>query len=146
MPIRRYRQLDVFADRPGAGNPLAVVLDAEGLDDAAMQAIARWTRSSSEEVRWRATWSLFRPRDPAAVPRLITLATDRSPLVRSWAVRGLGRPQADSANAGDAAEKQLLIAVGDPDRRVRTEAVRALGIDGVVVGRAWLDGTLNLGE
>ena len=41
---RRYMQLDVFADRPGAGNPLAVVLDAEGLDDDAMQAIARWTR------------------------------------------------------------------------------------------------------
>lgn len=41
---RRYIQLDVFADRPGAGNPLAVVLDAEGLDDASMQAIARWTR------------------------------------------------------------------------------------------------------
>jgi PhzF family phenazine biosynthesis protein len=36
--------VDVFADRPGAGNPLAVVLDAQGLDDAAMQAIARWTR------------------------------------------------------------------------------------------------------
>ena len=43
MP-RRYVQLDVFASRPGAGNPLAVVLDATGLDDAAMQAIARWTR------------------------------------------------------------------------------------------------------
>lgn len=44
MTLRRYLQLDVFADRPGAGNPLAVVLDAEGLDDDAMQAIARWTR------------------------------------------------------------------------------------------------------
>lgn len=43
MP-RRYVQLDVFASRPGAGNPLAVVLGAQGLDDAAMQAIARWTR------------------------------------------------------------------------------------------------------
>lgn len=41
---RRFVQLDVFADRPGAGNPLAVVLDGAGLDDAAMQAIARWTR------------------------------------------------------------------------------------------------------
>jgi PhzF family phenazine biosynthesis protein len=41
---RRYVQVDVFADRPGDGNPLAVVLDAEGLDDATMQAIARWTR------------------------------------------------------------------------------------------------------
>jgi PhzF family phenazine biosynthesis protein len=44
MALRRYQQVDVFADRPGAGNPLAVVLDAQGLDDAAMQAIARWTR------------------------------------------------------------------------------------------------------
>ena len=44
MSHRRYLQLDVFADRPGAGNPLAVVLDGEGLDDATMQAIARWTR------------------------------------------------------------------------------------------------------
>ncbi|MET0582616.1 MAG: PhzF family phenazine biosynthesis protein, partial [Pseudoxanthomonas sp.] len=44
MTSRRYVQLDVFADRPGAGNPLAVVLDAAGLDDTTMQAIARWTR------------------------------------------------------------------------------------------------------
>lgn len=43
MTLRRYLQLDVFADRPGAGNPLAVVLDTDGLDDAAMQAIARWS-------------------------------------------------------------------------------------------------------
>ena len=44
MTARRYLQLDVFADRPGAGNPLAVVLDADGLGDETMQAIARWTR------------------------------------------------------------------------------------------------------
>lgn len=44
MTARRFLQLDVFADRPGAGNPLAVVLDAQGLDDDTMQAIARWTR------------------------------------------------------------------------------------------------------
>jgi len=44
MATRPFVQVDVFADRPGAGNPLAVVLDATGLDDAAMQAIARWTR------------------------------------------------------------------------------------------------------
>jgi len=44
MAPRPFVQVDVFADRPGAGNPLAVVLDATGLDEAAMQAIARWTR------------------------------------------------------------------------------------------------------
>jgi PhzF family phenazine biosynthesis protein len=40
---RRFMHLDVFAPRAGAGNPLAVVLDAEGLDTEAMQRIAAWT-------------------------------------------------------------------------------------------------------
>lgn len=38
---RRFFTLDVFAGKPLVGNPLAVVHDAEGLDDARMQAIAR---------------------------------------------------------------------------------------------------------
>ena len=38
---RRFATLDVFTDRRFAGNPLAVVLDADGLDPAAMQAVAR---------------------------------------------------------------------------------------------------------
>ena len=59
MTSRRYVQLDVFADRPGAGNPLAVVLDAAGLDDDAMQAIARWTRLPE-------TTFVFPPTQPAA--------------------------------------------------------------------------------
>ncbi|MFI5014394.1 MAG: PhzF family phenazine biosynthesis protein [Hyphomicrobiales bacterium] len=40
MP-RRFYTLDVFAGELLAGNPLAVVLDARGLDDKRMQAIAR---------------------------------------------------------------------------------------------------------
>src|SRR6266581_1285064 len=38
---RPFATLDVFTDRRFAGNPLAVVLDADELDAAAMQAIAR---------------------------------------------------------------------------------------------------------
>lgn len=38
---RSYAVYDVFTDRTLAGNPLAVVFDAEGLDEGAMQAIAR---------------------------------------------------------------------------------------------------------
>ena len=38
---RRYAIYDVFTDRALAGNPLAVVFDADGLDDGAMQQIAR---------------------------------------------------------------------------------------------------------
>ena len=43
---RRFAQLDVFTDRPYRGNPLAVVIDAEGLDTAAMQRFANWTNLS----------------------------------------------------------------------------------------------------
>lgn len=54
---RRYVQLDVFAGRPGDGNPLAVVLDGAGLDDATMQAIARWTRLPETTFVFPATTS-----------------------------------------------------------------------------------------
>ena len=37
---RPFHTLDVFTETPLAGNPLAVVFDAQGLDDARMQAIA----------------------------------------------------------------------------------------------------------
>jgi predicted PhzF superfamily epimerase YddE/YHI9 len=43
---RRYRVVDVFSDRALLGNPVAVVLDAQQLDSAAMQRIARWTNLS----------------------------------------------------------------------------------------------------
>ena len=43
---RPFAQIDVFTARPGLGNPVAVVLDATGLDDAAMQRFARWTNLS----------------------------------------------------------------------------------------------------
>lgn len=41
--MRRFRmkQVDVFTDRPLTGNPLAVILDGEGLSSEEMQAIAR---------------------------------------------------------------------------------------------------------
>ncbi len=42
MPLR-YLQMDVFADRPGAGNALGAVLDGEQFDPARMQAFAAWT-------------------------------------------------------------------------------------------------------
>jgi PhzF family phenazine biosynthesis protein len=46
VPSRRFSQVDVFTSTPYAGNPVAVVHDAEGLDDAAMQRFARWTNLS----------------------------------------------------------------------------------------------------
>jgi PhzF family phenazine biosynthesis protein len=55
----RFKQVDVFTAVPFKGNPLAVVFDADGLDDAQMQAIARWTNLSE-------TTFLVKPTEPAA--------------------------------------------------------------------------------
>jgi len=131
---RHHQEEWVFACRlveVGAG-ALAEALLSIGRSTARgdIAPIVRWTRSSSEELRWRATWALFRPRDPAAVAPLLVLSSDPSGLVRSWAVRGLTKPQADSAMAGAKAETRLLAAVRDSDRRVRTEALRALATYG----------------
>jgi PhzF family phenazine biosynthesis protein len=43
---RRFIQVDVFGETPYRGNPLAVVVDAEGLTTAAMQKFAKWTNLS----------------------------------------------------------------------------------------------------
>ena len=45
MP-RRFQQIDVFGAGPFSGNPLAVVLDAEGLSPEEMQRFTRWTNLS----------------------------------------------------------------------------------------------------
>jgi len=68
---RRFATLDVFTDRRFAGNPLAVVLEPEGLDTAAMQAIAR-------EFGHPETVFVLTPEDPAhrARARIFTPARE----------------------------------------------------------------------
>jgi PhzF family phenazine biosynthesis protein len=44
--LRPFRQVDVFASAPYAGNPVAVVLDADGLTTEQMQRFAHWTNLS----------------------------------------------------------------------------------------------------
>jgi PhzF family phenazine biosynthesis protein len=59
VPALRFKQVDVFTDRPFFGNPVAVVLDGDGLDAAAMQRIAAWTNLSE-------TTFVLRPTAPGA--------------------------------------------------------------------------------
>lgn len=59
MKERKFAQVDVFTAVPYKGNPVAVVLDAEGLSDAEMQTFANWTNLSETTFVLPAT-------DPAA--------------------------------------------------------------------------------
>jgi HEAT repeat protein/cyclophilin family peptidyl-prolyl cis-trans isomerase len=96
--------------------------------------IVKWTTSPDPEIRWRATWALYRPRNPAAVAALLKLTEDQSPEVRFWAARGLTPiPQPTAADAPKVenldpaiASARLRALLKDTDRRVRTESLRAL--------------------
>lgn len=91
-----FQQVDVFSATPFKGNPLAVIAEADGLDDAAMQAIANWTNLSE-------TTFLSRPTDPAADYRVRIFTPQRElpfaghPTLGSchvWLALG-GRPKAE---------------------------------------------------
>lgn len=82
---RDYKVVDVFTTRPLAGNPVAVVFDADDLDVEAMQAIANWTNLSE-------TTFVLKPTTPAADYRL-RIFTPRSELPFA------GHPTLGSAHA-----------------------------------------------
>ncbi|XUM22864.1 PhzF family phenazine biosynthesis protein [Bradyrhizobium oligotrophicum S58] len=54
MPTLPFHQVDVFSKVAFKGNPLAVIAEADGLDDAAMRAIANWTNLSETTFLSRA--------------------------------------------------------------------------------------------
>ncbi|MFZ4720323.1 MAG: PhzF family phenazine biosynthesis protein [Ilumatobacteraceae bacterium] len=68
---RRFVEVDVFTALPYRGNPLAVVIDGEGLSTEEMQRFANWTNFSE-------TTFLVPPTDPAAdyAVRIFTTTTE----------------------------------------------------------------------
>lgn len=60
---RRFAQVDVFSAVPFHGNPVAVIVDADDLDEEQMARIANWTNLSE-------TTFILPPDDPAADYRL----------------------------------------------------------------------------
>jgi PhzF family phenazine biosynthesis protein len=94
--MRQFRQVDVFTDVPYLGNPLAVVLDADGLTDEQMARFANWTNLSE-------TTFVLRPRDAAADYRVrIFTPTGELPFAghptlgtcHAWLAAG-GQPRAE---------------------------------------------------
>ena len=111
MP-RRYAVLDVFTGRPLEGNPLAVVLDGDGLDDARMQAIAAelnlsetvFVRSAANPVHAGAI-RIFTPR------RELPFAGH--PTVGTAAILGL------EAAGGDGARSEIMLVLEEQVGPVR---------------------------
>ena len=67
--MRQFSQVDVFSAEGLSGNPVAVVHDADGVDDERMAEFARWTNLSETTV-------LLTPTDAGADYRLRIFTTD----------------------------------------------------------------------
>ncbi len=85
MDQHRFKQVNVFSSHPLLGNPVAVVLDADGIGAEQMQRIAAWTNLSE-------TTFILKPSAPEADYRL-RIFTPRSELPFA------GHPTIGSAHA-----------------------------------------------
>ena len=156
MSVRRYHEIDVFTAVPLKGNPLAVVHDAEGLSDAALQDFARWTNFSE-------TTFLLPPTDAQADYRVRIFTPDRElpfaghPTLGSchaWLAAGgvpkaagavvqqcgvgLVRVRRDGARLAFAAPP--LRRSGEPDAATRAALARSLGIAPAAIrATQWVD-------
>ncbi len=156
MTTYPFSQVDVFAAEPMSGNPVAVVHDAAGLDDAQMAAFARWTNLSE-------TTFLLPPTDPSADYRLriftpgeelpfaghptlgsahAWLGAGGTPAAEGRVVQecGVGLVELRVDQDGLAFEAPPLRRSGDVDEETLDRAVGALGVDRQrVVRAAWVD-------
>lgn len=146
MTRRRYLQLDVFASHAGDGNPLAVVLDAEGLDDAAMQAIARWTRLPETTFVFPAPTAtssygirMFSPRREVPFAGHPSVGTAHAVLEAGLAVPCDGQ----LVQAGIAGELPLRVTGGGRQRTIAVRTPRARVMEIAQAGDARLRAALE---
>lgn len=154
--FRRFAQVDVFASEPYSGNPLAVVVDAEGLEPAEMQRFARWTNLSE-------TTFLLPPTDPRADYRVrIFTPTEELPFAghptlgsaHVWSSNGgvpasadvivqecgVGLVKVRMTESGLAFAAPPLLRGGPVDDLTIDEIADSLGIErGAIVDAAWVD-------
>ncbi len=154
--IRRFQQVDVFTAVPYLGNPLAVVIDGEGLSDADMQRFANWTNLSE-------TTFLVPPTDPEADYRVrIFTATSELPFAghptlgscHVWLASGGKAKQSDrivqECGVGLVTIRRVgerlafaappLLRSGDVDDATQTEVLAQLQIDAdQVIAMQWAD-------
>jgi PhzF family phenazine biosynthesis protein len=153
---RRFVQVDVFGENPYRGNPLAVIVDAEGLTTSDMQTFAKWTNLSE-------TTFLLPPTHASADYRVrIFTPTEELPFAghptlgsaHAWLTNG-GVPKDGNTIVQDCKvgligvrreENSLsfaappLLRSGPIDNALLHEAAESLGISrDAIIDAAWID-------
>ncbi len=155
MATYSFSQVDVFGRGPLTGNPVAVVHDATGLDDAQLAAFARWTNLSE-------TTFLLPPTSAAADYRLrIFTPAEELPFAghptlgsaHAWLARG-GVPAEDGrvvqecgvglvelrSEGGLWFRAPEFLRFGPVDEETLDRAIASLRVDpGRVVRASWID-------
>jgi PhzF family phenazine biosynthesis protein len=128
MPSHPFVLVDVFTDRPLAGNQLAVLMDAEGLDDTLMQAIAQEFGYSETTFvlpprREKATWRLR-----SFTPSIEVFGAGHNALGAWWVLAAKGRVPLDGPRSEawqELGERVLPVAIesnaGAPTRVSMTQ-------------------------
>ena len=134
---RRFRQVDVFTDVPYRGNPVAVVLDGDGLTTEEMQRFANWTNLSE-------TTFVLPPTEPEADYRVriftpvLELPFAGHPTLgtcHAWRTSG-GRPQRDDVVVQECAAGLITIRTSGDRLAFAAPPARAFGPGGRGVRRA----------
>lgn len=155
MQQRPFKQIDVFTATAYFGNPLAVVLDGNGIDDAAMQRFARWTNLSETTFVLPATQStadyrlrIFTPGGELPFAGHPTLGSchawleaggqpKRKEFIVQECAKGLINIRRDTSNASLAFAAPSLLR-STPSPAVLAEVTSALGINAAQVIAAQL--------
>jgi PhzF family phenazine biosynthesis protein len=156
MPRQRaFAQVDVFGDGPCTGNPVAVVLDAAGMQTAEMQRFAHWTNLSE-------TTFVLAPEDARADYRVRIFTPDRELPFAGHPTLGTCHAWLEAGgSAGDVIRQQCeagiveirrgpggrlafaappLLRSGPVEPEVLAEVRRALGLrEDEVVDAQWVD-------
>ncbi len=98
---RSYSVYDVFTDSKLAGNPLAIIFDAEGLSDEAMQAIAR-------EMNLSETVFVLPPQNPAHTANLRIFTPGRELPFAGHPTVGTAIALAEKAHANHGGDLDLV--------------------------------------
>jgi PhzF family phenazine biosynthesis protein len=153
---RSFRQVDVFTSAPLRGNPVAVVHDADGLDDASMQRFARWTNLSettfllpptTDEADYRLR--IFTPGEELPFAGHPTLGSCHAWLEAGGEARdpvtvvqecGAGLVRVRRTPEGLAFAAPPLLRSGPVEEELRRHLADVLGVDaGAIVDAAWVD-------
>jgi len=141
-----FKQVDVFTKVPFQGNPVAVVIGAEGLETEAMQRIANWTNLSETTFLLESAVAdyklrIFTPRMELPFAGHPTIGSAHAALESGFIARKSKFTQECGAGVLDLTMEEGRIFVKGPAGRI--EAVEAIpGIDAVApknvhIGPVW---------